>query len=90
MPEYKSNRREEEGVASVGSSWRRFTVLVLTRRPGTKVRIGIDVTLTVLEVRGKKVRIGIDASDRVSILREELCELPVMFSREMNRVLPKR
>lgn len=47
-------------------------MLVLTRRPGESIRIGTDVTVTVLEVRGDQVRIGIDAPRSVTVHREEV------------------
>ena len=48
-------------------------MLVLSRKPGEKVRIGRDITFTVLEAKGNRVRIGIDAPAQVHIVREELC-----------------
>ena len=50
-------------------------MLVLTRKPGEKIRIDADITITVIEVRGNKIKLGIDAPSDVSILREELCNL---------------
>jgi carbon storage regulator len=47
-------------------------MLVLTRKPGEKIIIGGNITLTVVEVTGKRVRLGIDAPKAVPILREEL------------------
>jgi carbon storage regulator len=47
-------------------------MLVLTRRPGEKVFISDDITVTVLEIRGNRIRIGIDAPKQVPIVREEL------------------
>jgi carbon storage regulator len=47
-------------------------VLVLTRRVGERVRIGSDVEVVVLEVRGREVRLGVAAPATVSIHREEL------------------
>jgi carbon storage regulator CsrA len=47
-------------------------MLVLSRKPGEKVVIGNDITLTVVEVRGNRVRLAIDAPDQVRILRGEL------------------
>lgn len=47
-------------------------MLVLTRRPGETIRIGTDVTVTVLEVRGDQIRIGIDAPRSVKVHREEV------------------
>ena len=51
-------------------------MLVLTRKPGEKVVIGDNITLTVVEVQGNRVRIGIDAPDQVRILRGELAGWP--------------
>lgn len=47
-------------------------MLVLTRRPGESIRIGTDITITVLEVRGDQVRVGIDAPRSVKVHREEV------------------
>jgi carbon storage regulator len=47
-------------------------MLVLTRKPGEKINIGGDVTITVCAVEGNKVRIAIDAPRQVRILRGEL------------------
>ena len=49
-------------------------MLVLTRRGGESVRIGDDVTVTVLEDRGRQVRIGIHAPNDVPVHREEVYE----------------
>jgi carbon storage regulator len=50
-------------------------MLVLSRKPGEKVRIGPDITLTLIEVKGNRVRIGIEAPDQVCVLRGELKDL---------------
>lgn len=47
-------------------------MLILTRRVGEALKIGDDVTLTVLSVRGHQVRIGIDAPKDVGVHREEI------------------
>lgn len=47
-------------------------MLILTRRVGEALKIGDDVTITVLNVRGNQVRIGIDAPKDVSVHREEI------------------
>ena len=49
-------------------------MLVLTRRGGESVRIGDDITVTVLEDRGRQVRIGIHAPNDVPVHREEVYE----------------
>lgn len=49
-------------------------MLILTRRVGEALKIGDDVTITVLSVRGQQVRVGIDAPKTVSVHREEIYE----------------
>lgn len=47
-------------------------MLVLTRRIGERIRIGDDVTVQVLEVRGGQVRLGLAAPAEIRIFREEI------------------
>jgi len=47
-------------------------MLVLTRKPGEKVVIGNNITVTILAIEGGRVRVGIDAPDDIRILRGEL------------------
>ena len=49
-------------------------MLVLTRRGGQSLRIGNDITVTVLEDRGRQVRLGIDAPKEIPVHREEVHE----------------
>ena len=49
-------------------------MLVLTRRPGEKIFIGDNVSLTVVEVKGDSVRIAVDAPREVKIYRGEIYE----------------
>ncbi len=49
-------------------------MLVLTRKSDESIRIGEDIKITVLEIRGNQVRLGIDAPSGVMIYREELYE----------------
>jgi carbon storage regulator len=49
-------------------------MLIRTRRVGESLKIGDEVSITVLRVKGDQVRLGIDAPDTVSVLREELVE----------------
>lgn len=51
-------------------------MLVLSRKPGEKIRVGAHITLTVIEVQGNRVRLGIDAPPEVPILRSELAVHP--------------
>jgi len=47
-------------------------VLVLTRKIGEMIRIGDEVTVRVLAVRGGQVRLGLSAPPDVRIFREEV------------------
>ncbi len=49
-------------------------MLVLTRKSDESIRLGEDIKITVLEIRGNQVRLGIDAPSGVMIYREELYE----------------
>ena len=47
-------------------------MLILTRRPGESVKIGDEVTVTVLGVNGANVRLGFAAPKEVAVHREEI------------------
>ena len=47
-------------------------MLVLSRKPGEKVTIGNNITLTVLEVSGNRIKLGVEAPGSVRVLRGEL------------------
>ena len=47
-------------------------MLILTRRVAETLRIGNDVAVTVLGVKGNQVRIGIAAPPNVPVHREEI------------------
>jgi carbon storage regulator len=49
-------------------------MLVLTRKAGEKIRIGDEIVLTVIEIKGNRIKLGIDAPSEVSIVRGELCD----------------
>jgi carbon storage regulator len=50
-------------------------MLVLTRKTGERIHIGLDITVTVVQVHGNRVRIGIEAPQGVAIVRGELATL---------------
>ena len=50
-------------------------MLVLTRKETQRIRIGDEITLTVVRIDGNKVRIGIEAPRGIAIQRSELLEL---------------
>ena len=47
-------------------------MLVLTRKYQEKIRIGDNITITVLRTKGKAVRLGIEAPSTVPVIRGEL------------------
>jgi len=47
-------------------------MLVLTRRPGERVKIGDDITVTVLAIKGAQLRLGFSAPRNISVHREEV------------------
>ena len=47
-------------------------MLILTRRVGETLIIGVNVTITVLGVKGNQVRIGVNAPKDVTVHREEI------------------
>ena len=49
-------------------------MLLLTRKLGENIRIGDDVKITIVEVKGNHVKLGIDAPPNVKVHREEIYE----------------
>ena len=47
-------------------------MLVLSRKPGERIHIGDDITLTVVRIGPNNVRVGIEAPRDMNIVREEL------------------
>lgn len=49
-------------------------MLVLSRRIDEIIRIGDDIEITVVDIRGDKVRLGIDAPKEIPVHRQEVYE----------------
>jgi carbon storage regulator len=49
-------------------------MLVLSRKTDQSLKLGPEITLTVLSIEGDRVKLGIEAPRTVSILRQELFE----------------
>jgi carbon storage regulator CsrA len=47
-------------------------MLVLTRKAGQQIRIGDQITLTIVKTQGQTVRVGIEAPREVRVVRAEL------------------
>ncbi|MEM6546039.1 MAG: carbon storage regulator CsrA [Pseudomonadota bacterium] len=47
-------------------------MLILTRKEGESLRLGDDITVTVVSVKGGHVRLGITAPREVAVHREEI------------------
>lgn len=50
-------------------------MLVLTRHTGETVRVGDNIIVTIIEVRGDKVRLGFHAPSDVDVHRQEIYEI---------------
>lgn len=49
-------------------------MLILTRGINQSIKLGADITIVVLGIRGAQVRIGIDAPKGIDIYREEIVD----------------
>lgn len=47
-------------------------MLILTRRIGESIKIGDEVSITVLNTSGRQVRLGVDAPKSIAVHREEI------------------
>ncbi|MCI1209328.1 MAG: carbon storage regulator CsrA [Treponema sp.] len=47
-------------------------MLILSRKIDQKIRIGENITLTIIEIRGDQVKIGVEAPKEVKVFRQEV------------------
>lgn len=57
-------------------------MLVLSRKKNENIRIGQDIVVTVVEIRGDKVRLGIEAPKEVPVHRQEVFDAIQRSSQE--------
>jgi carbon storage regulator len=49
-------------------------MLVLTRKLGEVLRIGQEISIRIIDIKGKQVKVGIEAPIELPICREEIYE----------------
>jgi carbon storage regulator len=49
-------------------------MLVLSRRLGESLKLGDDITVTVLSISGSQIRLGVDAPREIPVHRQEVYE----------------
>lgn len=49
-------------------------MLILSRKINQKIRIGDDIVITLIDVKGDQVKIGVEAPSNVKVYRQEVFE----------------
>jgi carbon storage regulator len=62
-------------------------MLILTRRSGESIKIGNEVTVTVLGIKGNQVRVGIAAPKTVPVHRDEIYQRIIAEGHQPPRTL---
>ena len=65
-------------------------MLILSRRLGESIKIGDEVTVTILQVKGGQVRIGIDAPREIAVHREEIYQRIANASPQASSITPAK
>ena len=47
-------------------------MLILSRKIDEKIKIGTDITITLIDVHGDQVKIGVEAPKNVKVFRQEV------------------
>lgn len=47
-------------------------MLILSRKMNQKIKIGEEITVTIIEIRGDQVKIGVEAPKNVKVFRQEI------------------
>ena len=57
-------------------------MLILSRKVDEKIKIGTDITLTIIEVHGDQVKVGVEAPKNVKVFRQEVYDAIQAQNRE--------
>jgi len=60
-------------------------MLALTRKVGESIRIGENIYIKVVSIKGDRVKLGFSAPEEIKILRTELLEKEVQDVREQSQ-----
>lgn len=63
-------------------------MLILTRRSTESLKIGDEITITILGVKGQQVRVGISAPKQIPVHREEIYRRILAESEGLKSVVP--
>lgn len=47
-------------------------MLILSRKTNERIKIGDDITVTIIEIRGDQVKVGVEAPKHVKVFRQEV------------------
>ena len=47
-------------------------MLILTRKTNEKIKIGNEITLSIIEIKGEQVKIGVEAPKEVKVFRQDV------------------
>ena len=54
-------------------------MLILSRKIDEKIKIGNDITITLIDVHGDQVKIGVEAPKEVKVFRQEVFDKRLGF-----------
>ena len=48
-------------------------MLILSRKTDQQIKIGDDITITIIEIHDGQVKIGVEAPRNIKVFRQEVC-----------------
>ncbi len=61
-------------------------MLILSRKLDQKIRIGDDITLTIIDIKGDQVKIGVEAPNSIKVYRQEVFDAIQSENKAANNV----